>query len=132
MEHASLHDALLRLRDAGVHVDEIVTDQNSQVMGDFSKVFHSFSSCSHLSRDLVYAGKVAAAVTATTSSRPDGPRAKKTLDDFVAAVSSKLRPVDANDARSVLRFYSDIHHSVDIWHKAKNLRKYITKVSQAE
>ena len=37
MEHASLHAALSPLRKAGISVAELVTDQHTQVMGDFSK-----------------------------------------------------------------------------------------------
>lgn len=37
-EHAGLHRALYDLHKAGVHVSEVVTDENSAVTADFSKL----------------------------------------------------------------------------------------------
>ena len=52
----------------------------------------------------------------------DGDTSK--LDEFQDAISTPLCPVEVRDLPAALDFNASIRHSIDVWHKAKNVQKY--------
>jgi len=61
-----------------------------------------------------------------------GRQAKSKQKAFQKAVTSRLAPWKAQDGPKLLKYYADMKHSIDLWHKAKNLRYKVYSVSLHE
>lgn len=128
-EPAGLHAALRPLYDANIHIAEIVTDEHAKIKGDFSKLCeYSPKKPNIIFFHLLEKSTTAAAEDASNIMRRKN--ASKSLDAFQAALNTKLMPCSSVEAPQLMSFYAGIHHSIDIWHKAKNIKKYVDKASE--
>lgn len=51
------------------------------------------------------------------------------MEAFRQAIDSRFAPVTTlAEAEKLHDFYSTIRHNIDVWHKAKNVRKRVTQV----